>query len=121
LINGTPRNVGRPLAASEAQVDTVHKLRKAGSSLRQIADETSLGLNTVRTIVGQMDGRDRTTQKHRARLERIVIDPQQRATWKRQRRTGDALPKRLQRAAETGHALVKEARGLGRPPRAGRQ
>jgi hypothetical protein len=35
--------VGRPLAASEAQI----ALRDAGMSLRTIAEETSLGLNTV--------------------------------------------------------------------------
>jgi hypothetical protein len=65
------RNVGRPLAASEAQVAQVRKLHKRGVSLRGIVDETSLGLRTVRTIVDQGDGRDRTTIKH---LERI--DPE---------------------------------------------
>ncbi len=59
-----PRNVGRPLAASEAQVAEVLKLHKAGGSLRGIADDTSLGLATVRTIVGQKNGTDRTTVKH---------------------------------------------------------
>jgi hypothetical protein len=47
---------------------------------------------TRRPIVGQMNGDDRTTQKHRGRLERIEIDRAQQATWKRQRRTGDTLP-----------------------------
>ena len=46
-----PRPVGRPLAASEAQVEAVHKLRKRGGSLRDIAYETGLSLNTVRSIV----------------------------------------------------------------------
>ena len=36
--------------------------------------------------------------------------------WKRQRRTGDALPRQAQRVVEQGHALLKEAKGLGRPP-----
>src|SRR5215467_13246819 len=36
------RNVGRPLAASDAQRQAVLKLRKAGHSLRDIAEETSL-------------------------------------------------------------------------------
>jgi hypothetical protein len=31
----------------------VRKLRKAGKSLRWIAEETSLGLNTVRTILAK--------------------------------------------------------------------
>jgi len=45
------RNVGRPLAASEAQVAMVRKLSKAGKSLRAIQEETSLGFQTVRTII----------------------------------------------------------------------
>ena len=53
------RNVGRPLAASEAQAERVRKLHKQGMSLRGIVEETSLGLRTVRTIVDQGDGRDR--------------------------------------------------------------
>ena len=113
VINREPRNVGRPLAASEAQVVQVQKLRKAGRSLRGIAEDTSLSVDTVRTIVGKMNGQDRTTTKHRQRLERI--DERQRLVkWKRQRRTGDALPRRVQRVVEEGCALVKEAKGLGR-------
>jgi hypothetical protein len=34
--------------------------------------------------------------------------------WKRQKRTGDAIPKRAQRVVEEGRALIKEAKGLGR-------
>lgn len=45
-------------------------LRSAGKSLRVIADETNLGLNTVRTIVDQANRRDRTTRKH---LERTAV------------------------------------------------
>lgn len=88
----TPRNVGRPLAASEAQVDTVRKLRKAGRSLRGIVDDTSLGLNTVRTIVGRMDGTDRTSVKH---YQRIAPDRARMAAWAARKRTPDALPQRL--------------------------
>jgi hypothetical protein len=51
LINRGRQPVGRPLQASEAQVSEVLKLRKRGASLRGIADETLLGLPTVRTIV----------------------------------------------------------------------
>jgi DNA-binding CsgD family transcriptional regulator len=57
VINGHAQPVGRPLAASEAQQATVRRLRKAGKSLRWIAEETSLGLNTVRTIVGKVEQR----------------------------------------------------------------
>jgi hypothetical protein len=113
LINREPRNVGRPLAASEAQVAEVRRLRKAGRSLRGIVDDTSLGLPTVRTIVGQMNRCGRTAVKHRKRLEQIDTR-QQRAQWKRQRRVGEALPKRVQAVVKDGLALAKEARGLGR-------
>ena len=71
-INGDLRNVGRPLAASETQVEQVLQLRKQGYSLRGIADETSLGLNTIRTIVAKKNGNDRTTTKHRRRLEERI-------------------------------------------------
>jgi hypothetical protein len=110
LINGRTQPVGRPLAASDAQVAQVRKLRKAGRSLRWIADEMSLGLNTVRTIVAKDNGTDRTSRQEQ---ERIDLRRQQLA-WKREKRTGDALPKRAQRVVEEGHALLKEAKGLGR-------
>jgi hypothetical protein len=107
LLNN--RRVGRPLAASEAQVAEVLKLHKAGMSIRDIADETGLGRNTVFTIVGRKAGTDRTTKRHRARIE---PDRAQTARWKSQRRTGNALPKRAQRVVEQGRALRKEAKGL---------
>ena len=109
LINKQP--VGRPLAASETQCAQVSKLRKAGTSLRGISEETGLGLNTVRTIVGKANGTDRTTKGWRARIE---PDRAQVTRWKRQRRTGNALPRRAQNVVEQGRALRKEAKGLGR-------
>jgi uncharacterized coiled-coil protein SlyX len=115
VINGRTQPVGRPLAASEAQVAAVLKLRKRGISLRGIVDETSLGLNTVRTIIGKANGTDRGTKRHRQRIDNRA----QMTTWKRQKRTGDALPKQAQRVVEEAAGLVKEAKGLGRsrPPR----
>jgi hypothetical protein len=111
LINREPRNVGRPLAASDAQVAEVRKLRKAGRSLRGIAEDTGLSLDTVRTIVGKMSGGDRTTRKHRVRagLERIDLRAQM-ATWKRQQRTGDALPRQVNRVIEQGRGLIKQTK-----------
>jgi hypothetical protein len=38
----------------------------------------------------------------------------QMASWKRRRRTGDALPRRAQAVVEEGKKLIKEAKGLGR-------
>jgi hypothetical protein len=111
ILNAGLQDVGRPLAASEAQVATVLRLHKQGKSLRWIVDETSLGLRTVRTIVDRKHGTDRTTK---ARRQKIEIDKFQRAHWKAQKRTGDALPKRVAAVIETGAALVTEAKGLGR-------
>ena len=45
------------------------KLHKAGKSLRGIVDETSLSLQTVRTIVGRKNGTDRH-QRYGARRSR---------------------------------------------------
>lgn len=112
LVN--TQDVGRPLAASDAQVATVTKMHKAGKSLRFIASETGLGLSTVRTIVGRINRTDRTTRK---RWERIVIDRTEHAHFKSRKRTGDTLPRRAQRVVETGQELVKEAKGLGRAKR----
>jgi hypothetical protein len=103
------RNVGRPLAASEAQVAEVLKLHKAGGSLRGIAEDTSLGFATVRTIVAQKDGTDRTTVKH---LERIHPDRAAAARWRARKRTRDGLPKRINETLAKGRELVKEANGL---------
>jgi predicted ATPase len=44
-------------------------MHKAGKPLREIAEETSLGLRTVRTIIAKGNGTDRSTIKH---LERIA-------------------------------------------------
>jgi hypothetical protein len=103
------RNVGRPLAASDAQRQTVLKLRKAGQSLRAIAEETSLGLNTVRTIVDQRDQRDRTTIKH---MERIRRDMGEERTWLSRKRTRDGLPRRINALRQQRAELQKEAKGL---------
>jgi hypothetical protein len=114
FINGRTQPVGRPLAASEAQAAEVLRLHKQGRSLRGIADDTSLGLNTVRTIVTKKNGTDRTMKKHRQRLERIELDRVRLASQRRQKRTGDALPRQAQRVVEEGRDLIKEAKGLGR-------
>ena len=130
------RNVGRPLAASEARVLRLrrggldvealideatwlpgsepaklsHKYDYPPMSLREIAEETGLGVNTVRTIIAQANRKDRTTKKHLARLQPVVDDRQRRARWKRQRRTGNELPKRVNNYLKAGAELRKEAR-----------
>jgi hypothetical protein len=136
------RNVGRPLAASPAQVRRVLKLRKGGVdldgfvdetmglngfeasklarkynrpplSLREIAEETSLGLNTVGTIIARAQRTDRTSRKHLARVEPEVTDQQRLARWKRQRRSGNELPKSINNHLKAGAALILEAKGRG--------
>jgi hypothetical protein len=89
----------------------VLKLRKRGMSLRDIADETSLGLNTVRTIVGRTNGTDRTSIKH---LRRIDPDRAHMRAWTAKRQARDALPRRIHQLRENGDELLKEAKGLGR-------
>ena len=87
--------------------------RSSEPSLRGIVEElTSLSFQTVRIIIAQKDKRDRTTRKHRQRLERIEIERQQATKWKRQKRTGDALPRRVNAFLKEGRELVKEAKGL---------
>ena len=83
------QDVGRPLAASDAQVAAVTKLHKQGKSLRAIVDETSLSFRTVRTIVERNQGTDRATKARRQKIERIEIDKFQRAHWRRQKRDGE--------------------------------
>jgi hypothetical protein len=68
-------------------------------------------LQQICTIVGRTRGVDRTTK---ARRQRIEIDKHQRTHWKAQKRTGDALPKQVEKVIETGNALATEAKGLGR-------
>lgn len=84
------RNVGRPLAASEAQQADVLRRHKRGESLRAIAEDTSLGFQTVRSIIGKQDGTDRTTRKH---LERVASENT--VAGKARKWTRDALPRRL--------------------------
>jgi hypothetical protein len=61
--------------------------------------------------VGKTNGTDRTTKSW---WQRIEPDRAQMTRWKRQRRTGNALPREAQRVIEKGRALRMEAKGLGR-------
>ena len=48
------------------------------------------------------------------RYEKIANDRHERAHHKATKRSGDALPKRVETVIVTGRALVTEAKGLGR-------
>jgi hypothetical protein len=58
--------------------------------------------------------RGQRTDRALSRRQRIEVDKHRRAHWEAQKRTGDALPKRVEQVIETGKALVTEAKGLGR-------
>jgi uncharacterized coiled-coil protein SlyX len=73
-LRGELRNIGRPLAASASQQAAALRLNKAGMSLRAIANELTLSLQTVRTIVAKANGTDRTTRRHRRRLSEVELD-----------------------------------------------
>ena len=105
-----PKDVGRPLGATNAQSAQVRKLHRGRMSLRTIADETSLSLQTVRTILGRDAETDRTSIK---RLERIDPDRAEVAAWKARKRTRDALPRRIGETLKEGADLIKAAKGLG--------
>jgi hypothetical protein len=89
----------------------MRKLRKAGVSLRRIADETSLTLATVHTIVGSANGTDRTTISYLSRIDPKRVRMKHRQAKKQ---TRGALPKRFDELRKTGDQPVKEARGPGR-------
>lgn len=107
-----PRCLGRPLDASEAQIKKVRKLRKAGGSLRAIAEQTGLGLRTVRTIVGKDAGTDRTSKRTNL-LRKHEVDRQRAADYRVRKRARDLLPKRITETQKRGEALIKAAKGLG--------
>jgi DNA repair exonuclease SbcCD ATPase subunit len=103
------RNIGRPLAAGPGQVERIKARRKEGKSLRWIAEEMGLGLQTVRTVLDKADGVDRATL---ARLERIAPDKIAEARSRRAIRDIAALPKRINANLKRNAELIKQAKGL---------
>ena len=103
------RNFGRPIAASPAQQDEVRKLRAAGHSLRDIAEEKNLSLRTVRTIVDKKTRTDRGTM---SRLERILPDKFQAAKERLGKRMRASLPKGISATRKALDEVLKEAKGL---------
>ncbi len=99
------------LQASDAQIKEVRKLRKTKTSLRAIAEQTGLGFGTVRTIVGQDAGTDRTSKRTNL-LRKREIDRQRAADYRVRKRARDLLPKRITETRKRGVALIKAAKGL---------
>jgi DNA-binding CsgD family transcriptional regulator len=108
-----PRERGRPLGASTAQQADVLKRRKAGDSLRTIAAATCLSLQTVRTIVDKAGRKDRTAKRTNA-LRRIELNRLRAARYQARKAARDRLPQAIGERLETGAALMKVAKGLGR-------
>ncbi len=105
------RSPGRPLSASDAQVDEVRRLRKDGLSLRLIVAETNLGLRTVRTIVEKDAGTDRTSKREAEKRKRM-FDKMRAREWRDRKRSLDQLPKRIAATQRDGDELIKAAKGL---------
>jgi hypothetical protein len=104
-----PQPMGRPLAASKDQRRRVLVLHKSGKSLRWIADEMNLGLQTVRTVVDKADRVDRTTTSH---IERMQLDLRTEKDWRRQEKDMRSLPGRIAAHLESSADLLKQAKGL---------
>lgn len=107
------RDIGRPLAASDAQRADVLKRHKAGESLRAISKATSLGLRTVRTIVEKQQGTDRASKRAKE-LRRVEFNRQRSAAFRARKRGMEAMPKQIGELQKAGAALVKRAKGLGK-------
>jgi hypothetical protein len=101
-----PKPIGRPLAASEAQQKDVLKRRKAGASLRALAEATSLSVRTVRSILAQ--------KKRTNKLRRIEFDRQRAAAYRARLRGRNALPQQITEHLKAGAELIKAAKGIGR-------
>jgi hypothetical protein len=102
-----PKGMGRRLDASDAQVAHVLRLRKTKTSLRAIAEETNLSLQTVRTIVDRDQRTDRTSLR---RLARVDPDRAAELTARARKRTRAGLPRRINELLKQGDGLRKEAR-----------
>jgi hypothetical protein len=90
----SPRQRGRPLAASRAQQVDVLKRHKAGQSLRAIAAATSLSFRTVRTVVEKAQGSDRTTKRTND-VRRQVFDRHRAAAFRARKKSRDPLPQQI--------------------------
>jgi hypothetical protein len=104
------RVIGRPLRASAAQQARVRKLRKAGHILRDIAHETSLSIQTVRTIVKRKDGADRPN-KRRNDLRKQKITRERTISWRPGEMTRDMLADQIKVLRE-GEDLLKDGQDL---------
>jgi hypothetical protein len=110
-----PRAVGRPLRASEAQRAQVRKLRKVGHTVREIANETNLSFQTIRTILGHKGVVGRTDKKNN-KLPKIELDYHRMNSWQARNRTDDAhinaVLKDSKKLLKDGQNLLRDGRDL---------
>lgn len=104
------RPTGRPLQASESQQAQVRKLRKAGLILRDIALETNLSIQTVRTITSRKEDVDQPNKK-RSELRKNKLSCQRTISWRPGERTRDTLAHQI-KVLQDGEDLLKDSRDL---------
>jgi len=103
-----PQPVGRPLEASEAQVQEVKKLRKKGRSLRGIVMDTGLSMSTVRTITGRdSEAARKESAKRQHELNRLRA-----AEYRSRVKQLNALAKRTPAVLNDLAEVQKAAKGL---------
>ena len=111
------RDPGRPLGASEAQVEEVRRLHAEGKSRRFIAERTGLGERTVRTIIEQKHGKDGTSIKRKFERKQ-VLDKLRAAAYRSKIKARDEyLPKRIREQEQRADDLIAAAKGLGKDKR----
>jgi hypothetical protein len=108
-LKGSP-TIGRPLQASEAQQAQAWKLRKAGGTLRDIARETNLSIQSIRTIISRQKGASRPNNK-RSELRKTKLSCQRPVSWRPGERTRDALADQI-KVLQGGEELLKDGRDL---------
>lgn len=107
----SPKDPGRPLAASDDQIKRVHALRAASTSLRVISQETGVGLRTVRTILDNAAGKGRTAER-KAELRKREFNRLRAAAFRARKRKLNALPQQIHEMQKHRDELQKAARGL---------
>jgi FtsZ-binding cell division protein ZapB len=106
--DGRLRDRGRSIAATEEQRRIVYESHDEGRSLRECAEDADVGLQTVRTLIGKIDGSDRTSRRL-SKYPKLKVDRFRLAASKARQRTRDALPKALHEHNKKTTALLKEA------------
>jgi hypothetical protein len=104
------RVIGRPLQASEAQQARVRTLRRAGHILRDIAHETNLSIQTVRTIVKRKEGVDRPNKKGNE-LRKNKLSCERTISWRRGEWKRDTLADQIE-VLQEGKGLLKDGQDL---------